>query len=186
MSSFEGLRGKLPQIEAELKYSFRNKELLILSFIHRSFVNEHKYAVFEHNERLEFLGDSVLSLIIAEFLYLKYPRHSEGDLSKWRSRLVDASSCVRFIQKLNLGHFVLLGRGEKMNDGRGRETILADLFEAIVGAIYLDGGWECAKRFVFGHLDGEIDSCSTLLFTIARQIFKIMPKRNIRSRLFIA
>lgn len=157
MTTLEELRNKIPQIEEAIHYEFKNKELLLLAFIHRSYVNEHK-EIGQHNERLEFLGDSVLGLITASYLYNFLPETSEGDLSYLRSRLVEASSCVTYLQQIHIQKFLLLGKGERMNDGRGRETILADLFEAIVGAIYLDGGLEAARSFIFSHLTSVINN----------------------------
>lgn len=143
-------------IEEKLKYTFYKKDLLQLAFTHRSFVNENKESVKEHNERLEFLGDSVLGLLISEFLYNLAPTLKEGDLSYLRSRLVDASTCFSLLQKLEIEGYLLLGKGEMMNAGKGRETLLADLFEAILGAIYLDGGFERVKTFFFDHFDQMI------------------------------
>ncbi len=153
----EELKDKLPHIEAVLGYSFSNKDLLSLSFVHRSYVNENR-AVLQHNERLEFLGDSVLGLLVAEHLYRLLPDLSEGELSTMRARLVEASSCMNYLLKLNLQTFVLLGKGERMNDGRGRESILADLFEAIVGAIYIDGGLQAAREFLFQKCSEEMNA----------------------------
>lgn len=144
-------------IESKLGYHFQNPSLLALAFVHRSYVNEHR-EISGHNERLEFLGDSILGFLMADYLYKNLPSTPEGELSFLRSRLVEASSCVVYIHKLNLEKYILLGKGEKMNDGRGRESILADLFEAIVGAIYLDGGIEAAHRFVFHHFLDEVNS----------------------------
>jgi ribonuclease-3 len=157
MNTISTLQHHLASIEAQLKYHFKNPSLLFLSFVHRSYVNEHK-EVMEHNERLEFLGDSILGMIIAEHLYRKLPTTPEGELSTLRSRLVEASPCVAYLQKLGVEKYVLLGKGERMNDGRGRDTILADLFEAIIGAIYLDGGFEATKTFIFDHFSEEIDA----------------------------
>jgi ribonuclease-3 len=144
-------------IEERLGYRFNDRSLLILSFIHRSFINENK-DVKEHNERLEFLGDSVLGLLMADYLYRTFPTRPEGQLSYLRSRLVEASSCVGYIQSLDIEQYLLLGRGEKMNDGRGRESILADLLEAIIGAIYLDGGIDAARQFLFTNFAHKIES----------------------------
>lgn len=144
-------------IETILGYTFKNKQLLALPFVHRSFVNENR-DINVHNERLEFLGDSVLGLITAEHLYKELPNNPEGDLSYLRSRLVEASSCVSFVQKLGLDEYLLLGKGERLNKGRGRDSILSDFFEALVGAIYLDGGLEAAKEFFFTHFAKEIDT----------------------------
>lgn len=157
MHTFDDLKAALPLIEDRLKYSFKDRDLLILAFVHRSYINEHK-DIPQHNERLEFLGDSILGLLIAEYLYRKMPATPEGDLSYLRSRLVEASSCVAYVQKLGIADHLLLGRGERMNDGRGRESILSDLFEAIIGAIYLDGGCDAAKQFLFGNFSEEIDA----------------------------
>ena len=120
------------EIEAKINYTFKDKSLLALAFVHRSFVNEHRLITSEHNERLEFLGDSILGLLIADYLYTTLPSNSEGDLSHLRSRLVEGSSCILYIQKLQVEPYLLLGKGEKMNDGRGRGSILSDLFLSLI------------------------------------------------------
>ena len=145
-------------IEAKIGYTFKDKSILALAFVHRSFVNENKELVQQHNERLEFLGDSILGLLVAEYLYKYLPSTPEGELSYLRSRLVEACSCVAYVQSLDLEKYILLGKGERMNDGRGRESILADLFEAIMGAIFLDGGLEACRRFLFKNFSKEIDA----------------------------
>lgn len=157
MNTFEELIKNAFYIESKLGYTFKEKTLLALAFVHRSYVNENK-EVTQHNERLEFLGDSVLGLLIAEYLYKYLPQTPEGELSYLRSRLVEASSCVAYVHKLDIENYTLLGKGERMNDGRGRESILADLFEAIIGAIFLDGGIEAAKKFLFKNFSPEIDN----------------------------
>jgi len=156
MNNIEDIIRNAPTIEARIDYTFKDKSILALAFVHRSYVNENK-EVTQHNERLEFLGDSVLGMIVAEYLYRFLPETPEGELSYLRSRLVEASSCVAFIHKLDVDRYLLLGKGERMNDGRGRDSILADLFEAIIGAIYLDGGLEDAKRFIFKNFSEEIE-----------------------------
>lgn len=156
MDQLQELTAHLPEIESKIAYAFVDKNLLISAFVHRSFYNEHRESVPRHNERLEFLGDSVLGLLISDFLYGQLPEDPEGRLSNLRSHIVEASSCASLLAQLGLGQFVLLGKGERMNDGRGRETILADLFEAIIGAIYLDGGIEAARSFVFTHFETAI------------------------------
>jgi ribonuclease-3 len=156
MNSIEVLIAKVPDIEERLNYTFTNKRLLVLSFIHRSFFNEHRGLLEQHNERLEFLGDSVLELIISDYLYRYFPSESEGFLSHVRSHIVEAGSCAELLTQLEVSEYVLLGRGERMNDGRGRETILADLFEALIGAIYLDGGIDAARHFFLSHFSGKL------------------------------
>jgi ribonuclease-3 len=150
------LMAHLSAVESRLGYVFQNKKLLKQAFIHRSYFNEHRDAVEEHNERLEFLGDSVLGLLISDYLYQHLPTQAEGELSRLRAHLVEAGSCARLLQQLTLSEFVQLGRGERMNEGRGRETILADLFEALIGAVYLDGGIVEAQKFFWGHFQDEI------------------------------
>ena len=152
----EELLSQIPQIEERIKYVFQDKQLLVLAFVHRSFFNEHRDLVQQHNERLEFLGDSVLGLMISDYLYVQLPLEPEGFLSQLRSHIVEASSCAQMLGQLGIAHHVLLGRGERMNDGRGRETILADLFEALIGAIYLDSDIESAKTFFFSHFSEKI------------------------------
>lgn len=155
MNQMDYLIQHLSDIENRIGYSFREHSHLVLAFVHRSFINENR-TVVHHNERLEFLGDAVLGMLISEYLYLRLPDISEGELSYLRSRLVEADSCVEYIQRLHLESFILLGRGERMNNGRGRDSILADLFEAIIGAIYLDGGFSAAKDFLFRNFEHQI------------------------------
>lgn len=157
MNNIVNLMQATSTIESKIGYVFADKSLLALAFVHRSYVNENR-EIGQHNERLEFLGDSVLGLIIAEYLYRYLPSTPEGELSYLRSRLVEASSCVTYVQKLEITDHILLGKGERMNDGRGRETIIADFFEAMIGAIFLDGGIEAAKRFLFKNFSKEIDA----------------------------
>ena len=153
----EYLIQNMAAIEAKLGYVFHDSSLLTLAFVHRSFINENR-TIAQHNERLEFLGDAILGMLISDYLYRSLPHHPEGELSYLRSRLVEASSCVNYVQSLDIASFILLGKGERMNDGRGRESILADLFEAIIGAIYLDGGLEAARTFLFTHFTDQIES----------------------------
>ena len=157
MNPIQELVAKIPSIEEKIKYTFKNKQLLVLAFVHRSFFNEHRDLVQQHNERLEFLGDSVLGLIISDYLYATLPAESEGFLSHLRSHIVEAGSCAALLGKLGVAQHVLLGKGERMNDGRGRETILADLFEALIGAIYLDSDIASSKAFFFQHFSEKIE-----------------------------
>lgn len=158
MHPLDLLAEQLPEIEEKLGYRFKEKSHLILAFVHRSFFNENKNYGMQTNERLEFLGDSVLGLIVSDYLYAHFPKEEEGHLSHLRSQLVEAGSCSTLLTQLNIASYILLGKGERMNDGRGRETILADLFEAIMGAIYLDGGLEAARTFFFTHFSQKIHS----------------------------
>lgn len=158
MNTYDHLKKGIPIVEAQISYSFKDKSLIELAFIHRSFTNENRDVVQGHNERLEFLGDAILGLIVSNFLYIQFPNRPEGDLSYIRSRLVEAPACALYLKKINLEPFLMVGKGESMNEGKGRGTILADLFEAIIGALYLDGGVEAARSFFFDHFNEEISS----------------------------
>lgn len=151
MKTRHTLHEDIPRIEALLGYEFANKELLALAFVHRSYYNEHRQEMSSCNERLEFLGDSVLGLIAGEFLFHLLPEESEGMLSSLRAQIVDAPACAGYVQKLSLQDWILLGRGEKMNEHRGKETIQADFFEALMAAVFLDGGFLKAKEFFEKH-----------------------------------
>ena len=157
MNLLETFKNNLVLIEEKLGYVFENKELLILAFIHRSFVNESRGIADQHNERLEFLGDSILNMVIADYLYHRLPGHPEGQLSQLRSRLVDASSCAQYLQKLGLSESILLGKGERMSEGHAKASIQADVFEALIAAIYLDGGPQIVKSFLLCHFDEGIE-----------------------------
>ena len=128
---------------------FTDETLLETAFTHTSYANEHRLLKISHNERLEFLGDAVLQLIISEYLYTKYPKRPEGDLSKLRSMIVREESLAGFARDCQFDHFIKLGRGEEKSGGRNRDTILGDLFEAFLGALLLDKGVEAVKNFLY-------------------------------------
>jgi ribonuclease-3 len=113
--------------------------------------------LLKHNERLEFLGDSVLGLVVAEYLYHRLPSYPEGLLSQLRSKLVDANSCAEYLQKLDVAAHILLGKGEEMAGGRTKLSILADIFEALLGSVYLDGGLGISKTFLIFHFEDEFE-----------------------------
>ena len=142
----------MKQLQQKIGYTFKNEQLLKAAFIHSSYVNENKGKVKESNERLEFLGDSVLGFISAENLYLNNPDTPEGDLSRKRASLVCEKSLYETAKELNFGSYMLLGKGEEMGGGRQRSSILADAVEAVIAAMYLDGGIEPAKKFVLKHV----------------------------------
>lgn len=148
---------QLDVVEDKLNVVFKDKKLLELAFTHRSFWNENQSLVLGHNERLEFLGDSVLGLIVADYLFSNHPDLDEGSLSTVRSQLVDAPACASYVQKLDIAPFLLLGKGEQMNRGKGRESIMADLFEALIGAIYIDRGVETVRHFFLAKFTEELE-----------------------------
>ena len=128
---------------------FKDVSLLETAFTHTSYANEHRLLKISHNERLEFLGDAVLQLIISEYLYKKYPKKPEGDLSKLRSMIVREESLAGFARDCQFDQFIKLGRGEEKSGGRNRDTILGDLFEAFLGALLLDKDVETVKDFIY-------------------------------------
>ena len=134
-------------LEAKLKYKFNNIELLKNALVHSSYANEVRGNTHS-NERLEFLGDSVLSVIVAEHIYCNFPQMPEGELTRLRANLVCEKSLCALSRELGIGEHLLLGRGEDKNGGRERDSILADAFEAVLAAIYIDGGMEAAKNHV--------------------------------------
>lgn len=145
------------EIEKKIGYCFQDGALLELAFTHRSFWNENRESCPGHNERLEFLGDAVLGMLVAEYLYQTKDEADEGSCSQMRASIVAADACATYVQKLGLGDYLLLGKGERLNTGKGRDSILADLFEALLAAIYLDSGYERVKKFFFTNFEREIE-----------------------------
>jgi ribonuclease III, bacterial len=145
-------------LESAIGYVFKDKELLTLALTHSSYSNEMKARGIpcECNERAEFLGDSVLSYIASSHLYRNYPNLPEGDLSRIRAQAVCEHALCEYAQKINLGDYLLLGHGEAMSRGGARPSILADAFEALLAALYLDGGLAVAEKFVLTFLSAEI------------------------------
>ncbi|MDQ5969202.1 MAG: ribonuclease, partial [Patescibacteria group bacterium] len=127
---------------------FKDGGLLRQAFVHRSYINENKQSGLSHNERLEFLGDAVLELVITDYLYKKYTEKAEGELTAYRSALVNADTCAGIAIDLNMGEYLLLSKGESKDMGRARQYILANALEALIGAIYLDQGYDSAKNFI--------------------------------------
>lgn len=146
-------------LEQVIGVTFENKKLLQTAFTHRSYLNENRRERLEHNERLEFLGDAVLEIIATEYLYHTYPHKTEGDMTAYRSALVNANTLSLVAERLKINRYVLLSRGEAKDTGRARQIILANAVEALIGAIYLDQGYATAQHFVKQHvvpLLGEI------------------------------
>ena len=134
-------------LEKKLGLKFNNKDLLTEAFIHRSYLNENPKFHLSHNERLEFLGDAVLELVVTEYLYLNYKK-PEGELTSWRAALVNAQSLSQTAKELNFNEYLLLSRGEAKDTGKARQFILANTLEAFIGALYLDGGYKAAQDFI--------------------------------------
>ena len=143
--------------ETKIGYSFKDKRLLETAFTHRSYLNENRAPGREHNERMEFLGDAVLELVVTEFLFAKYPEKPEGDLTAYRAALVNTQSIAEAATKLGMNEYLLLSRGESRDTGRARQIILANAFEAMIGALYLDSGYETARDFIAVQLFHKTD-----------------------------
>ena len=143
--------------EKKTKIIFKDKNLLRQAFIHRSYINENPAIDLSHNERLEFLGDAVLELIVTDYLYKKYPSYTEGELTSVRSALVNAIIISEVGSEIGMNDFLLLSKGETKDIGKARSYILANTYEAYVGAVYLDRGYEIAKDFVTSSLLHKTD-----------------------------
>jgi ribonuclease-3 len=141
----------------KLAIIFQDEKLIIKAFTHSSYVNEHRIRPFEDNERLEFLGDAVLELAVSQYLYKKFETMSEGEMTKLRAAIVCEPTLAKFAIDLNFGEIVLLGKGEEMTGGRERPALLADVFEAFVGALYLDQGLEAVYDFLSKSVYPKID-----------------------------
>lgn len=147
----------IKEFEEKNNLDFKDKELLKQAFTHRSYINEN-VGVGKHNERLEFLGDAVLELVTTEELFKRYPNKSEGDLTAVRAAVVNTVSISEAATRLGMNNYLLLSKGESKDNGKAREYILANTFESVIGAIYLDGGYDVAKNFISNALFEKIEN----------------------------
>lgn len=144
--------------EAHIGVTFQNKDLLKQAFVHRSYLNEHPDFGLEHNERMEFLGDAVVELVVTEFLYKKFPKDPEGDLTNWRASLVNAKTLSAIAQEIGMDQYLYLSRGESKDaDSKARMYILANAIEALMGAIYLDQGYGPSEKFISTFILSKLD-----------------------------
>lgn len=148
---------KLKELEALIGYEFRQEGLLRQALTHSSYANERHMKKLSDNERLEFLGDAVLEIVSSEYLYRNYPKLPEGDLTKFRASIVCEPTLALCTREIDLGRFLNLGKGENQTGGRNRKSILSDALEAVIGAIYLDGGFEKAKEFIHRFILTDIE-----------------------------
>lgn len=139
-------------LEKKLDLKFKNKKYLVQAFVHRSYLNENREFALRHNERLEFLGDAVLELVVTKYLFERF-LNPEGELTNWRAALVNAKMCSKVASELGLENYLFLSHGESKDSGtKAREVILANVIEALIGAIYIDTGWDTAEEFVLKHI----------------------------------
>lgn len=169
-------------LEENLRYEFKNKKLLINALTHSSYANEARDGV-SSNERLEFLGDSVLSIVVSEYIYKEFNNLPEGELTKLRASLVCEKSLCQFSRELNLGKYLRLGKGEDKGGGRERDSILADAFEAVLAAMYLDGGFNVAKNHVMRFIKNELKHTDDEVFkdykTALQEIIQKNPEESV-------
>ena len=177
---------KLPQeFEEKIGYHFENEKLLLQALTHSSYANEHHMGRLADNERLEFLGDAVLEITASEFLFHRYPGHPEGELTRLRASMVCEPALAFCTRELELGRYLLLGKGEDQTGGRERKSILSDALEAVIGAIYLDGGFANAKEFIHRFILNDLEN-KTLFFdskTILQEIVQANSKSPITYQL---
>lgn len=166
-------------LEERIGYTFKNRKQLRIALSHSSYINEEKLSGYQSNERLEFLGDSVLSLITSEYLYKEYTKLPEGKLTKIRASVVCERSLCEFSRAIDLGEELMLGKGEENSNGRDRDSILADAFEALLAAIYLDGGMEQARNFALRFLVPSIKAaCEGKLFKDYKTSLQEIVQKN--------
>ncbi len=139
---------RLDELQEVIGYKFKNIKLLNEATTHSSYANEHRDEKVRDNERLEFLGDAILDCIVSRYLFTNYDKMNEGEMSKYRASLVCEDSLAKNAKIINLGKFIVLGKGEEKTGGRERDSILADAFEAVTGALFLDGGYDAASNFI--------------------------------------
>jgi len=164
---------ELSKFETKIGINFKDKNLLKQAFLHRSYLNEHKDLKINHNERLEFLGDAVVEIVVTDFLYHKFLNTPEGELTAYRAALVNANTMSEVASTLEMNDFLFLSKGESKDKGRARQIILANTFEALVGAIYLDQGYEVSKKFIVDNLLPIIDQIvSEKLWQDAKSLFQ--------------
>ncbi len=180
------VNNNIREFEKKIGYTFDNKELITVALSHSSYANE-KRKTRHSNERLEFLGDSVLSIVVSLYLFQHFKHLPEGELTKIRASLVCEKALHEFALKIDLGDYILLGKGEENTGGRQRASILADAFEAVIAAIYLDGGFDAASRHILRFIPKDIDSRRSVSFsdhkTILQEIIQKNPEERIEYKL---
>jgi ribonuclease-3 len=170
----------LSELQQKLRYEFKNLDFLTESLRHSSFVNENLDLDIQDNERLEFLGDAVLNLVVGHMLMVRYPDLKEGDMSKMRANLVNESQLASIAQEMNLGSYLQLGKGEIQTKGWEKPSILANTFEAVIAAIYLDGGFDTAFKIIDGHFSILLESVvmSTVNHDFKSQVQELIQMRQ--------
>jgi len=170
---------KFSELESKIGFEFKNKDFLLSALTHRSYLNENTNWKPDHNERLEFLGDAVLELVVTEYLFKNYP-NPEGEMTNWRAALVNANMLSKISGEFDLNDYVLLSRGEAKDTGRARQYILANAVEALIGAIYLDQGYEPCERFIGKFILKELPTIiEKRLYRDAKSLFQEMAQDKV-------
>ena len=170
------------EFENKIGYTFKNKDLLHEALSHSSYANENKHHGRHSNERLEFLGDSVLSIVVSEHLFTHFKHLPEGELTKIRASLVCEKALFEFSKKIDLGQHLLLGKGEENSGGRERPSIVSDAFEAVIAAIFLDGGMEAAAIYVLSFIPKDLDANSAKALQDYKTMLQEIIQRNPEER----
>lgn len=173
---------KMEQFQEKINYKFKNEKLLYEALSHSSFANENKKQR-NSNERLEFLGDSVLSIVVSDYIFEHFKHLPEGELTKLRASLVCEKSLFDFSKKINLGEYIFLGKGEELTGGRTRPSIISDAFEAVIAAIYLDGGMDSVSKYILSFIPNDISPKGSNSFhdfkTMLQEIIQRNPEEKI-------
>ena len=172
---------QLKQLQKNIGYRFRDESLLESALMHSSYTNEKRLPKYKCNERIEFLGDAVLELVCSEFLFLGNRKTLEGELTKMRASIVCEPSLALCAREIQLGDFLLLGKGEEVTGGRNRDSVTSDAMEALIGAIYLDGGFASAKEFIHKHVLNDLEQKK--LFYDSKTILQELVQANFSERL---
>jgi ribonuclease-3 len=185
-------RKALKELEKTMRAHFRHLKLLDQALSHSSFVNELPDERRPHNEKMEFLGDAVLELVVSHELFDSYPMYYEGKLTKLRAAVVSKTTLALVAKKIGIGSYIRLGKGEELGGGRRRNSLLADAMEAVIGAVYLDGGLKAARRFIVNHFGEEIERLDhdqhkmdykSMLQEVTQSRFQMLPKYTVVSEL---
>ncbi|NLN15084.1 MAG: ribonuclease III [Tissierellia bacterium] len=180
--------GYLSALQENLNYYFKDESLLRSALTHSSYANEYKMSIIDSNERLEFLGDAVLNLIVSQYLYKKYPNYPEGELTKIRAKVVCEPSLAYAARKIDMGKYLLLGKGEEATGGRDRDSILADAAEALVGALYMDSDFETTYRVLLDKFEADIVNAvakGDLFIDYKTELQEIIQKRGAHSMEYV-
>ncbi|HOM02611.1 MAG TPA: ribonuclease III [Acetivibrio sp.] len=180
MFNLDGFMGRIKELEGVIGYCFEDKMKLVLALTHSSYANECRDDRISSNERLEFLGDTVLNMVVSEYIFTNCSYLAEGEMTKFRANVVCERTLAECAQNISIGKYLLLGKGEENTGGRSRVSILSDAVEALIGAIYIDGGLESARAFILNQLGKTIEESirGTIFMDYKTQLQEIIQRTN--------